>query len=235
MTADATVDATGDATGDATQRCLVLHSGGLDSTVCLLLAKARGREPISLGLRYGQRHDVELDYAARQCARFGIERRIIDVAWDKPEIVIPTDRSMDDMRRAIAPTFLPGRNAVFLALACAEAAGVDASEVWLGVNAVDYSGYPDCRESFLNAFRAMWAEAVPNPPKIVSPLVKMTKPEIAALAASLGLARGDTWSCYAPDLSHGEPRPCGRCDACILHEHAWAEAGRTEPGVIALA
>jgi 7-cyano-7-deazaguanine synthase len=205
-------------------RALVLHSGGLDSTVCLLLARAQGRAPISLGIRYGQRHDVELAFAARQCARFGIERRVIDVHWDKPAIAIPTGRTMEEMRRAIAPTFLPGRNAVFLALACAEAAGVGAGEVWLGVNAIDYSGYPDCRPSFLEAFAAMWAEAVPDPPRLVAPLVQKTKPAIAALARSLGLAPGDTWSCYAPVDTPDGPRPCGACDACILHAHAWAEA-----------
>jgi len=209
----------------APTRCVVLHSGGLDSTVCLLLAKREGRIPRSLGISYGQRHDVEMEFAAKQCRDFGIERHVLDVAWQKPEIYIPRDRSVDEMKAGIAPTFVPGRNAVFLALACAEAAGIDATEVWLGVNAVDYSGYPDCRQSFLDAFAAMWAEAVPNPPRIVAPLVTLTKPEIAALARELGLKHGDTWSCYAPDTSSGTPQPCGHCDACLLHTHAWAEAG----------
>lgn len=211
-------------TSGARPRCLVLHSGGLDSTTCLLLAKARGRDPISLGIRYGQRHDVELAYAERQCAKFGIPRRMIDVSWTKPAIEIPVDRSFDDMRSGLAPTFVPGRNAVFLALACAEAAGVGASEIWLGVNAVDYSGYPDCRESFLTAFRAMWREAVPEPPAIVAPLVTLNKPEIAALARTLGLAPDETWSCYAPVGSGSAATPCGRCDACRLNSLAWAEA-----------
>ena len=205
-------------------RAIVLHSGGLDSTVCLLLARKRGREPQSLGIAYGQRHDVELSYAADQCRRFEIERRVIDVNWRSPDIDIPKDRTFDAMKADIAPTFVPGRNAVFLALACAEAAGAEATEVWLGVNALDYSGYPDCRESFLEAFRTMWAEAVPSPPRIVAPLVTMTKPQIAALAGELGLKRGDTWSCYAPDFSDGAPKPCGRCDACLLHDHAWQDA-----------
>jgi 7-cyano-7-deazaguanine synthase len=215
-------------------RALVLHSGGLDSTVCLLLARRTGRAVISFGVAYGQRHEVELDYARTQCARFGVERRVIDVTWDRPEIDIPRDRTVAEMKAGIAPTFVPGRNAVFLALACAEAAGVGATEVWLGVNAVDYSGYPDCRESFLQAFRAMWAEAVPNGPRIVAPLVALTKPEIAALAAGLGLAPGETWSCYAPDVSGPAPQPCGHCDACLLHAHAWAEAaqaGRPQPAI----
>ena len=205
-------------------KCIVLHSGGLDSTVCLRLAQSKGRTPLSLGIAYGQRHDVELSYANAQCARFGIERRVIDVGWTKPEIDIPKDRSVAEMKAGIAPTFVPGRNAVFLALACAEAAGVGAEEVWLGVNAVDYSGYPDCRESFLQSFRAMWAEAVPNPPRVVAPLVTLTKPEIAKLAGDLGLKKGETWSCYAPDLSGAAPAPCGHCDACLLHNHAWDAA-----------
>ena len=212
-----------------TTRCIVLHSGGLDSTVCLLLARRAGRVPRSLGISYGQRHDVEIGYAERQCQRFGIERHLIDVGWDKPAIDIPTGRTMDEMRAGIAPTFLPGRNAVFLALACAEVAGAGAAEVWIGVNAVDYSGYPDCRASFLEAFRAMWAEAVPNPPRIVAPLVQMSKPQIAALARDLGLAPGDTWSCYAPVGTGAAAVPCGVCDACILNAHAWAEADRAPP------
>ena len=215
-------------------RALILHSGGLDSTVCLLLARKHGREVISVGLNYGQLQQVELDYASAQCARFGIERRVLEVKWNRPPIEIPKDRSVEEMRSGIAPTFLPGRNAVFLALACAEAAGAHAQEVWLGVNAVDYSGYPDCRETFLSAFRAMWEQAVPNGPKIVAPLVTMTKPEIAALAATLGLKHGETWSCYSPDLSGPTPQPCGHCDACLLHNHAWVDApnaGKPQPAI----
>lgn len=210
--------------GEQSPRCIVLHSGGLDSTTCLLLAKKHGRQPQSLGISYGQRHDVELSYAADQCQSFEIDRRVVEVNWRSPDIDIPKDRTLDEMKSGIAPTFVPGRNAVFLALACAEAAGAGATEVWLGVNALDYSGYPDCRESFLDAFRTMWAEAVPNPPRIVAPLVTMTKPQIAALARELGLKQGDTWSCYAPDFSGGAPKPCGHCDACRLHEHAWQDA-----------
>jgi 7-cyano-7-deazaguanine synthase len=149
---------------------------------------------------------------------------VVDVGWQKPEIIVPKDRTVAQMKAGIAPTFLPGRNAVFLALACAEAAGTGATEVWLGVNAVDYSGYPDCRGTFLDAFRAMWAEAVPNPPRIVAPLVQYSKPMIAALADELGLKNGDTWSCYAPEEKNGVTQPCGHCDACLLHQHAWRES-----------
>lgn len=215
----------------SSKRCVVLHSGGLDSTLCLLLARKHGRIPRSLGISYGQRQVIEIEYAQKQCERFGIERHLVDVGWQKPHIDVPTGRSMEEMRQGIAPTFLPGRNAVFLAIACAEAAGAEAEEVWIGVNAVDYSGYPDCRESFLTAFRNMWAEAVPNPPRIVAPLVNLTKPQIAQLANELGLAPGDTWSCYAPDTSGPTPQPCGVCDACILHNHAWADAPTATRGI----
>lgn len=211
-------------------KCIVLHSGGLDSTVCLLLARSRGRDPRSMGLNYGQRQQIELDFARRQCERFGIERHVVDVVWQKPDIHVPKDRTVAEMKAGIAPTFLPGRNAVFLALACAEAAGVGATEVWLGINAVDFSGYPDCRGTFLDAFRTMWAEAVPNPPRIVAPLVNLTKPQIAALARELGLQPGETWSCYAPEESDGEVHPCGHCDACLLHQHAWRESGNAKAG-----
>jgi len=218
----------------ARPRAIVLHSGGLDSTVCLLLARQRGRDPRSLGINYGQRQQIELDFAQRQCERFGFERHLVDVGWQKPEIHIPKDRTVAEMKSGIAPTFLPGRNAVFLALACAEAAGAGATEVWLGVNAVDYSGYPDCRGSFLDAFRAMWKEAVPTPPRIVAPLVNATKPQIAALARDLGLQHGDTWSCYAPEERAGKTEPCGHCDACLLHQHAWREAANASPAHIDL-
>jgi 7-cyano-7-deazaguanine synthase len=212
------------------KKCVVLHSGGLDSTLCLLLARKHGRIPRSLGISYGQRQQIEIEFAAKQCARFGIERHLVDVGWQKPHIDVPTGRTMEQMRNGIAPTFLPGRNAVFLAIACAEAAGAGAEEVWIGVNAVDYSGYPDCRESFLTAFRKMWAEAVPNPPRVVAPLVNLTKPQIAAHAKELGLKPGDTWSCYAPDMSSGAAQPCGVCDACILHNHAWDDVATNNPG-----
>lgn len=215
-------------------KAVVLHSGGLDSTVCLLLARARGRDAYSFGINYGQRQQVELDYAKALCERFGIERRIADVSWQKPEIHVPKDRTVAEMKAGIAPTFLPGRNAVFLALACAEAAGSGATEVWLGVNAVDFSGYPDCRGSFLDAFRAMWAEAVPHPPRIVAPLVNLSKPQIAALANELGLKPGETWSCYAPEEKNGVAQPCGHCDACLLHAHAWREARIAPAGDLAI-
>jgi 7-cyano-7-deazaguanine synthase len=127
------------------------------------------------------------------------------------------------MRGAPSAAFVPARNAVFLALAAAEAAGIGAREVHIGVNALDYSGYPDCRPQFIAAFEAMLAQAMPAPPRIVAPLLTMSKPQIGALARELGLGPGDTWSCYDPQYRSGGVQPCGVCDACKLHAHAWED------------
>jgi 7-cyano-7-deazaguanine synthase len=202
-------------------KALVLHSGGLDSTVCVLKALEIGRDVVSLGIDYGQRHRIEMEYAKVQCERFGVERRQLRVEWDKPFRDIPVGRSMDVIRSAVSPTFLPGRNAVFLTLACAEAAGIGASEVWIGVNEVDFSGYPDCRPEFIAAFAQMISLAIPNGPIIVSPLSGMSKPDIALEARRLGLERGDTWSCYQPRIDSDGIAPCHECDACLLHDYAW--------------
>ena len=203
---------------------IVLHSGGLDSTACLLLAKESGLEVISLGIDYGQSHIVELYYAAVQCAKYGIKRVVRKVSWSKPDLCILTDRTPEEMSKAVSPAFLPGRNALFLSLAFAEAAGQSADEVWIGVNAVDFSGYPDCRPEFIASFQAMISMAIPQAPIIHAPLLSWTKPRIAVEARRLGIARGDTWSCYQPSVTSQGLSPCGHCDACILHNHAWAAA-----------
>lgn len=205
-------------------KAVVLHSGGLDSTLCLLLAKAAGHEVLSLGIDYGQRHRIELEYARVQCLKYSVPRRILRLEWDKPTRDVPTGRSLSEIRAGVSPSFLPARNAVFLSLACAEAAGVQAGEVWIGVNAIDFSGYPDCRPEFVDAFRAMIETAIPGGPKVIAPLIDMSKPSIASEALRLGLAPGDTWSCYQPKFTSQGITPCGQCDACTLHNHAWQEA-----------
>ncbi len=205
-------------------KALVLHSGGLDSTLCLLMAMEAKREVVSLGIDYGQRHRIELEYAWAQCRKFGVERRLLRVEWNKPARDIPTGRSLDEICSGVSPAFLPGRNAVFLTLACAEAAGTGAEEVWIGVNAVNFSGYPDCRTEFIEAFKTMITAAIPNGPEIIAPLITMSKPEIAAEARRLGLLRGETWSCYRPHFTPQGISPCGECDACVLHDHAWRHA-----------
>ena len=208
------------------RKAVVLHSGGLDSTLCLLLAKQKKRDVLSLGIDYGQTHRIEIEYANIQCKRLGVPRKIIRLEWDKPRLPIPTNRTVEEMKRDVSPAFLPGRNAVFLAVACAEASGIGASEIWIGVNAIDFSGYPDCRPEFIEAFRKMARLAIPNGPKILAPLLRMTKPQIARRGYQLGLRRGDVWCCYQPAMSAQGIESCGKCDACILHEYAWSEGLR---------
>lgn len=206
-------------------KALVLHSGGMDSTLCILLARDQGREVVSLGIDYGQRHRIELEYAARQCERFGVERRLCHVEWHKPpNRTLPTNRSIEEMPKSVSPAFLPGRNIVFLALAVAEASGIGAIEVWIGVNSVDFSGYPDCRSQFVDAFSAVVREGIPGGPTIVSPLQHMSKADIASEARRFGLRKDDTWSCYRPREETDSWIPCGVCDACVLHDAAWRAA-----------
>lgn len=203
------------------KKIVVLHSGGLDSTVCLMLAVSRGHEVISLGINYNQHHHVELDYAAKQCASLGVERKVISVTWDKPSRVIPTNRSVAEIKAGVSVAFLPGRNGIFLMLAAAEAAGIGAKEVWTGINSVDFSGYPDCRAEFVDSFQRMLGFAIPKGPRLVAPLQNKSKPQIARMAKRLGIGRTDTWSCYRPKISEHGLSPCGACDACKLHEFAW--------------
>lgn len=202
-------------------RILVLHSGGMDSTTCLYKAKADGAEVFSLGVDYGQGLAVEALFAARQCATLGVHREIISVVWRKPHRPTPTDRTIAEMSRSISPAFLPGRNVVFLSLACAHAAGLGADEVHIGLNSIDFSGYPDCTPEFFEAYRAMTRIANPNGPRVEAPLLNMTKPQIAELANTLGIGKYDTWSCYRPHITGGNIAPCGICDACRLHAYAW--------------
>jgi 7-cyano-7-deazaguanine synthase len=203
------------------KQVVVLHSGGLDSTVCLLLAISRGYNVVSLGIDYNQTHRIELDYAASQCVRFGIERRVIRVSWDKPQRVIPTNRSLSEIRKGVSSAFLPGRNGVFLMLASAEAAGLGANEIWTGINSVDFSGYPDCTPDFIKSFRKMLSFAIPGGPKLSAPLQTKSKPQIGRLAKRLGLSSEDTWSCYRPRITNTGISPCNECDACKLHQFAW--------------
>jgi 7-cyano-7-deazaguanine synthase len=205
-------------------KVLVLHSGGLDSTTCLYLAHSQGHETVSLGVDYAQQLRVELTFAERQCLEKHIERQVIEVKWTKADRHILLDRAVDDIRAYPSPAFLPGRNMIFLTLASAHGAGITADEVWTGINSIDFSGYPDCTPGFFDAFCRFNDIGNPQGPKIKAPLLKMSKPEIASLAYTLGIRKGDAWSCYRPALLNGSVMPCGRCDACKLHEYAWAYA-----------
>jgi 7-cyano-7-deazaguanine synthase len=202
-------------------KVLVLHSGGLDSTTCLYEAHAQGHQTVSLGIDYGQRLRVELEFASKQCKEKQIERQTIEVRWAKPERHIPLDRDVEMIRAETSPAFLPGRNFIFLALASAHGAGIGAAEVWTGINSLDFSGYPDCTPEFFEALCNAHRIGSPEGPTIRAPLLLKSKPEIATLAHSLGIRPGDTWSCYRPEIAQGAIKPCGRCDACKLHKYAW--------------
>jgi len=204
------------------KRILVLHSGGMDSTVCLYAAHAAGHEVVSLGIDYGQRLGVEMMFAERQCQELGVRREVVRVSWAKPDREIPLKRDVREMRETVSSAFLPGRNVVFLSLACAHAAGIGAEEIQIGLNCVDFSGYPDCTVEFFESFRAMIKIANPEAPALKAPLLNMSKVEIADKARELGIGEWDTWSCYRPQLIEGSVDPCGVCDACLLHAHAWA-------------
>jgi 7-cyano-7-deazaguanine synthase len=206
------------------KKVIVLHSGGLDSTTCLLLALEQSADVLSLGIDYGQANRTELEYALQQCHRFKVPRKILRVEWDKPKREIPLGRTVEIIKQGVSSAFLPGRNALFLILACAEGSGIGAEEVWIGINSIDYSGYPDCRPDFLDAFRNMLKIAIPNGPRIVAPLMSLSKPEIAKEAYRLGLSPGETWSCYRPVQTSSGVKACGCCDACILHKYAWDHA-----------
>jgi 7-cyano-7-deazaguanine synthase len=193
----------------------------MDSTACLYKAHRDGAEVFSLGIDYGQKLLVELMFAQRHCDALGIPREVIRVDWSKPQRQIPRGRLVEEMSASVSPAFLPARNAVFLSIACAHAAGIGAEEIHVGINSVEYSGYPDCTPEFFSAFSAMMAIANPDGARIVAPLLRMNKPKIAALARDLGIGENDTWSCYRPTVRDGSVSPCGQCDACRLHEYAW--------------
>jgi 7-cyano-7-deazaguanine synthase len=219
---------------------VVLLSGGLDSATCLALARADGFEPLGLSFRYGQRHAVELDAAGRIAGDADIELVVVDLdlravggsALTDDDIAVPKHAEVDDIDpRAIPVTYVPARNTIFLshALALAEVRG--AHDLYIGVNALDYSGYPDCRPEYIAAFTAManlaTRAAVEGAPITVhTPLIDMTKAEIIAVGTELGVDHGATISCYDPTDEGGA---CGRCDACLLRAKGFAEAGIEDP------
>lgn len=226
-------------------RAVVLLSGGLDSTTVLALAADAGHEIHAISFAYGQRHAVELACAARQARRFGARaHEVIDLRHmgrlvapvtalvaESPHAV-PRGRSEGDPEIPI--TYVPARNALFLAYALAWAEALAAGTIWIGVNALDYSGYPDCRPDFLEAFQGMADLATRagregHGPKFRSPLVDLRKAEIIRRGHALGVDYGDTVSCYAPIARGEEALACGACESCRLRAQGFAEAGVADP------
>jgi 7-cyano-7-deazaguanine synthase len=225
------------------RRAVVLLSGGLDSTTCLAVARRDGFEVHALSVDYGQRHRGEIARARRLAAALGAkDHRVVRVdlstfggsALTDRRIAVPKGRSARDMASEIPVTYVPARNTVLLALALAHAETIGAEDVFIGVNAIDYSGYPDCRPAFLRAFErvarvATRAGVSGRPLRIRAPLLRLSKGEIVRLGTSLGVPYGRTQSCYDPVRG----RACGRCDACTLRRKGFAEAGLPDPTLYA--
>ncbi len=222
------------------RKAVVLLSGGLDSTTTLAIAKAEGFEPYALSFRYGQRHKVELESAARVVDAMGLAEHVIaDIDLRRfggsaltSDIDVPKDRGLDEMGEGIPVTYVPARNTVFLSFALAWAEVLEASDIFIGVNALDYSGYPDCRPDYIAAYEQMANLATKagvvgrQRLKIHTPLIQLTKAEIIRKGTELGVDYALTSSCYDP----GEDgRPCGQCDSCQLRAKGFAEAGIPDP------
>lgn len=217
---------------------LVLLSGGLDSMVVAGLAREAGYRLLALTIDYNQRHRIELEAATRVAHMLGAERHVIlpvDLSAFGGSAL--TDRAIavpkDGVDGSIPPTYVPARNMIFLSLALGWAEASGARDLFIGVNALDYSGYPDCRPEFITAFEGAAAAATKagvegQPFRIHTPLIAMTKADIAAEAARLGLDIALSWSCYDPTPAG---RPCGLCDSCRLRAKGFAEAGLTDSAV----
>ena len=220
-----------------------LLSGGLDSSTCLALARRDGYECYALSFDYGQRHRIELEAAARVAAALGVREQrtaVIDLrafggSALTADIDVPKHRSAADIGTGIPITYVPARNTIFLSYALAWAEVLEASDIFIGVNALDYSGYPDCRPEFIHAFERMANLATKSGVEgrtrieIHTPLIALGKAEIVRLAAQLGLDFGLTHSCYDPGL---DGRACGECDSCLLRAKGFAEAGVGDPLVV---
>ena len=221
-------------------KAVCLLSGGLDSATCLAWALSKGYECHALSFDYGQRHRIELDAAARVASELGAAgHRIVDVDLRAfggsaltADIPVPKKRSKAEMAQGIPVTYVPARNTIFLSFALAWAEVLNASDIFIGVNAIDYSGYPDCRPEYIEAFERMANLATKSgvegrsEVRIHTPLIRLAKSEIVTLGVSLGVDFGLTHSCYDP-LESG--RPCGACDSCLLRRKGFEEAGIADP------
>lgn len=221
-------------------KAVVLLSGGLDSATCLAIAKAEGFLPCAISFRYGQRHTCEIDSARAVAKSQGVAQHIIvDINLRQfggsaltADVDVPKGRDEAAMSAEIPITYVPARNTIFLSYALAWAEVLEASEIYIGVNAVDYSGYPDCRPEYIDAFTKMAklatkAAAEGSPLRIQTPLINLTKAQIIQRGTELGVDYGLTTSCYDPV----ETKACGECDACRLRLRGFAKAGLTDPAV----
>ena len=218
-----------------TPPAIVLLSGGMDSATCLAIARAAGFRCHALSFRYGQRHAIELEAAASIAGALGAaEHRVVDIDLAAfggsaltGDIAVPKDRGIPAIGRDVPVTYVPARNTIFLAYALAWAEVLGARDIYIGVNALDYSGYPDCRPPFIAAFQAAGRLSTRiTELTIRAPLLHQTKAEIIVTGQALGVDFGLTRSCYDPDHAG---RGCGRCDACVLRLAAFAACGLPDP------
>ena len=222
------------------KRAIVLLSGGLDSATALAVAKSEGFEPYALSFRYGQRHAHELVAAGQVARQLGAREHVV-VDFDlrrfggsalTSDIEVPKGRAPADMSHGIPITYVPARNTIFLSFGLAWAETLGSSDIFVGVNALDYSGYPDCRPEYIAAYETMANLATKagvegaQKLKIHAPLIQLSKAGIIRLGLELGVDYSLTSSCYDPAA---DGRPCGRCDSCLLRAKGFAEVGIADP------
>jgi len=224
----------------APKKAVVLLSGGLDSATVLAIARSQGYKLYALSFSYGQRHVWELEAAARVAASIGVAKhrvaqidlRIFGGSALTDDIAVPKGRAIEDMSHGIPITYVPARNTIFLSFALAWAEVLGSSDIFIGVNALDYSGYPDCRPEFIQAYEKMANLATKagvegrQSLKIHTPLIAMSKADIIAKGIELGVDYALTSSCYDPSPK-GEP--CGQCDSCLLRQKGFRENGIGDP------
>ncbi|HEY7249092.1 MAG TPA: 7-cyano-7-deazaguanine synthase QueC [Methylomirabilota bacterium] len=221
-------------------RAVVLLSGGLDSATALAVARNEGFECYALSFDYGQRHDRELESARRVAGALGakqhlvlrLDLRAIGGSALTADIAVPKSRSESEMSAGIPVTYVPARNTIFLSHALAWAEVLESSDIFIGVNALDYSGYPDCRPEYTEAFERLANLATRAGVegrmrlRIHTPLIDLSKAQIVRRGTELGVDFGLTWSCYEPQP---DGRACGRCDSCLLRRKGFGEAGLRDP------
>ncbi len=217
-------------------KAVVLLSGGLDSTTTLAIALNDGCEVYPITFRYGQRHNREIESSKKICEHYGLKLRIVDINLREiggsaltDNIDVPKNRSLEKISSEIPITYVPARNTIFLSIALGYAEVLNADRIYIGVNALDYSGYPDCRPEYIEEFNKLSRLATKRgvegkPINIIAPLINMTKGQIIKKGMELRVPYELTWSCY-----EGGEKACGKCDSCILRLKGFMEAGEKDP------